>query len=914
MKHSIFLFVGTLLFSLLFASQPGGVTQAASANLAIAPSGMVTLTGQTGGQPVANLAVQNQSGSADAPSKYVTFTTPGTVYKGYRRYTLPVNISVSSITAIKVKINYKGLPKSGQAWSWSLYDWVAKKWIRIGDNAGAKTNVWFARVFPTTSPKRFVNAGREIRVMLQSNNATGNAKLDFESVNVAYTVSPTATLSPPHTVSRTPTVTMTRTASPTPPTPGASSSVYGDALVNGWEDWSWGDAAHDLASTASIYSGAKAIAVTYGSAGWSGLQFGRHDPISLNSYDTLRFWVHGGVGGGQVVQVQVVDGSTTLTKNITPQAGTWTQVDVPLAGLSQVTLLAWFNNTAGAQSTFYIDDVTFISSGGPTPTRTRTSTLVAGITTTPTRTPTVSGPGLALSVNVGVGRHPISPYIYGMNFTEESLAAELDLPVRRWGGNSTTRYNWQIDVHNTGSDWYFENIPGNISDGNAADDFIEQNERTSTETLLTVPLIGWVPKGPRVENHPYPCGFKVSLYGAQQSTDAAWDPDCGNGIRTNGTHITGNNPTDTSMAITPSFVTTWINHLKTTFGTAANGGVQFYNLDNEPGLWSETHRDVHPQALTYDEIRDRTFDYAAAIKAADATALTLGPAEDGWCRYFFSAADHCSPSGADRTAHGNVDYVAWYLAQMQSYEQQNGVRILDYFDLHIYPQASGVYSSALGSEAVQALRLRSTRQLWDPTYVDESWIDDMGWQGDTVRLIPRMRDWVNNNYPGTKLAISEYSWGAMGHLNGALAQADVLGIFGREGLDLATLWGAPSSSQPGAYAFRMYRNYDGSGGRFGDTGVSAASADQSRLAVYAAQRSSDSALTLIVINKTGGALAGNLSLAGFSPSGSAQVYRYSDANLNAIQHLANQAVSAAGFSATFPANSITLFVVPGGAP
>ena len=49
-----------------------------------------------------------------------------------------------------------------------------------------------------------------------------------------------------------------------------------------------------------------------------------------------------------------------------------------------------------------------------------------------------------------------------------------------------------------------------------------------------------------------------------------------------------------------------------------------------------------------------------------------------------------------------------------------------------------------------------------------------------------------------------------------LAQADVLGIFGRENLDLATLWSPPDSSQPGAFAFRMYRNYDTNGHGFGN--------------------------------------------------------------------------------------------------
>ncbi|MBF0509064.1 MAG: glycoside hydrolase family 44 protein, partial [Deltaproteobacteria bacterium] len=225
-----------------------------------------------------------------------------------------------------------------------------------------------------------------------------------------------------------------------------------------------------------------------------------------------------------------------------------------------------------------------------------------------------------------------------MNYAGEGLAAELKLPVRRWGGNSTTRYNWQTNMHNTGSDWYFENIPDGPSgaDGSASDLFVEQDRRTGTRTLLTMPLIGWTPKGTSPRIHPYDCGFKVPKYGPQQSTDP-WDPDCGNGVLTHGGNLTGNNPADTSTQIGPDFVKGWITHLTTKYGSAAGGGVAYYALDNEPMLWNSTHRDVHPQPTTYDELRDRTYQYAAAIKSADPSARTLGPVLWGWCAYFYSA-------------------------------------------------------------------------------------------------------------------------------------------------------------------------------------------------------------------------------------------------------------------------------------
>ena len=259
-----------------------------------------------------------------------------------------------------------------------------------------------------------------------------------------------------------------------------------------------------------------------------------------------------------------------------------------------------------------------------------------------------------------------------------------------------------------------------------------------------------------------------------------------------------------------------------------------------------------------------------------------------------------------------MPFVPWYLQQMQAYEAQHGVRLLDYLDLHYYP-ASGVSLTDAGDAARQALRLRSTRSLWDPTYVDESWIADAGPDGGIVRLIPRMREWVAANYPGTKLAVTEYNFGGLEHINGALTQADVLGIFGREGLDLATIWDPPQPTQPGAFAFRIYRNYDGAGSQFGETSVRALSNDQAQLAIYAAQRSTDDALTLIMINKTGNPLDTSLRFDHFTAAASATVYRYSSANLDAIERQPDLPFGANPLTLTVPASSITLVeVLPAG--
>jgi hypothetical protein len=538
-------------------------------------------------------------------------------------------------------------------------------------------------------------------------------------------------------------------------------------------------------------------------------------------------------------------------------------------------------------------------------------TAGTGIAALPAQARAADGP--ALAVDPTAGRHPISRYVYGINFADASLSKELKLPVDRWGGNATTRYNYLNDTSNRASDWYFENIPNDVSDpsalpdGSSADQFVEKDRAAGTKTIMTVPLIGWVPKA-----RAKACGFSVAKYGAQQSTDP-WDADCGNGLTPGGAVITGNDPADTSTPAGARFVSGWVRYLDRRYGAAAHGGVRFYDLDNEPDIWHATHRDVHPAGAGYDEMRDRTYAIAGAIKAADPAAQTLGPVGWGWNSVFLSGLDQktCNEQGGscwsnppDRAAHGGVDFGAWYLRQMAAYEKTTGRRILDYYDNHWYPQASGV-SGGADDAATQALRLRSTRSLWDPSYVDESWI------GQPVMAVPRMKSLVSTNYPGTKTAISEYNWGALDQIDGGLAEGDVLGIFGREGLDLATLWAPPANTAPGAYAFRMYLNYDGAGSAFGDTSVRATSADQDRLAVYAAQRRRDGALTVMVINKTTGDLTAPLSLT-TAARADAKVYQYGQANPAAIVRLPDQPITGGGATMTFPAYSMTELVIPVG--
>ncbi|HZL13400.1 MAG TPA: glycoside hydrolase family 44 protein [Verrucomicrobiae bacterium] len=675
----------------------------------------------------------------------------------------------------------------------------------------------------------------------------------------------------------------------------ANQIIYDDALESGWQDWGW--ATHSYTNASPVHSGDDSVSVTIANA-WDGLQI-VHASMDDSAYTNINFWLNGG-SGGQKLQVY---GLLNIGGTVTAQSarfligplvvGSWQQFKVPLSALG----IAGQNNFSGfviqdalgtTQPTFYVDDITLQS--GPPP-------------------PSATNANVTVQIDALMNRHPINPLIYGVAFaTTSSQLSDLNVPIHRSGGNATTRYNWQINAANRAADWYFESIAEKSSvPGGDGDDFIQESKTGGAQAMLTIPIIGWVAK--LGANRASLASYSTNKYGLQTGNDPFWT-DAGNGIsQVTGLNITNNDPADANMIADTSFQAGWVRHLTNEWGMVANGGLRYYIMDNEWSIWHSTHRDVHPIGATMDEVLGKFCDYATMVKNIDPDALIAGPEEWGWSGYFYSGFDQ-QWSGAhndfnpahfpDRAAHGGQDFGPWFLSQLQQRSHAAGKKLLDIFSLHYYPQGGEALNDDV-STATQLLRNRSTRSLWDTNYVDASWINSV------VMLIPRMKSWVAANYPGTLTAITEYNWGADDFMNGATAQADILGIFGREGLDIATRWTCPGTATPVYNAFKMYRNYDGNKSTFGNTSIRAAVPNPDNVAVFAAVRTSDGAMTVMVINKDPfNATPVTLNIANF-PAGTVQLWQLASGS---ISHLADLTFSDGIVSNIVPAQSITLFVLP----
>ncbi|MBB6051631.1 glycoside hydrolase family 44 protein [Armatimonas rosea] len=680
--------------------------------------------------------------------------------------------------------------------------------------------------------------------------------------------------------------------------------VYRDGMGEGWDDWSW--ATRDKASAAMAANGINGIAMTL--KGSEGLYF-HHTAFPADGYGSLEFLYK---GAPDTVMATVFDeyakprrqlklGSYVVNGAVGLKDG-WQKISIPLKAMgvgvgdkiSGVVLQCAMPSASGQVG---FDDISLMPD-----------------TSLPEAPKALTIP---VAVDTQAGKHAISPTIYGVAHASKQEAEALGATLNRWGGNPNSRHNWVSNLWNSGSDWEFRNHAGEkpqTKAGGAADAFVQDNRALGITSYMTVPTLGWVAKNGNIqvksENVPWNTGPGVS---GCDGPIAGYDP-TENRNRTSVRSVARKNkpfelypaPGDTV------YQDEWINHLVKLHGNGAGSGVKYYAMDNEPDLWSHTHRDVHPAQMGYDDTFKNFTDYATAVKAVDPTALVAGPAVSGWISYFYSALDRGTDdfrTGADRRAHGDTPFIPWFLQQAKAFDAKRGKRTLDVLDIHYYPQGENIYSDAK-DPALRALRIRSVRSLWDKDYRDESWIANTG-DGPSVRLIPRMKDWIAQCYPGTKLAIGEWSFGAEGDISGGLAAAEALGVFGREGVDVACFWTRPKLFTPAAAAFQLFRRPEPGQAGFGDRGCQSTYGQGERLAVFSATESKTGALTLVLINKTPKAtITVPLSITGHD-GGASRLWRFSAEKPNQLSAEVGPKVSGGKASISLPPYSATLVRIGG---
>jgi hypothetical protein len=521
---------------------------------------------------------------------------------------------------------------------------------------------------------------------------------------------------------------------------------------------------------------------------------------------------------------------------------------------------------------------------------------------------------VTVTVDVNSNRHLISPYVYGGAYPKDAATiTDSGLTVVRWGGNSTSRYNWKLQTNNAANDWYYEDFGYSEIGDSDSTKYVQDVIAAGSHPLMTMPMLNWVAKAAENSSNKN-WSFSVAKYGAQCGVDP-YNSDAGDGLKTDCSTPLTAVPSDANVPLLDQPGTSdpagsvyrnqWTAALATAFGTAPH----FYNMDNEIEIWGSTHRDVHPAPTAYNEMRDTFLNESRALKGWDPKAMRLGPITCCWW-FYWNGAD-----GNDKGAHAGVDFLPWWLNEIYWQDKIASKRSVDVFDLHAYPDTPD--TSGFTQAQKQALAVRIYRDYWDPTYVSESGSINQPWAtfiqpNKTIPFrIPRMRAVANMIYPGTPLSFTEWSAAVAGEsdFSTALGDADAYGILGRERMYLASRWVAPDPANPNYLGLKLFTNYDGLHHRFATTSVSDTNnGDPNLFSSYAALGSTGKTLMMVVLNKDpANTMHVTFALNGFTP---AHFTSYTLASTNPTKIVASAATPWSS-ALNFAPYSATLLVVTG---
>ena len=355
------------------------------------------------------------------------------------------------------------------------------------------------------------------------------------------------------------------------------------------------------------------------------------------------------------------------------------------------------------------------------------SPLATASESTPTPAATVNDsqvsktPGttnITVAIDALNNRHTISSYVYGGAYPQDSpTITDSGLSVVRWGGNSTSRYNWKLFTYNAANDYYFEDFNySEIGDGSSTQ-FITDVKNAGSHPLMTMVMLPWVAQSAENGTNDH-WSFSVAKYGAQCSVDP-YNTDAGDGLKTDCATTLTANPNDANVPLLDQlgindppgkvYRNQWAAALASAFGTSPH----LFNMDNEIDIWGSTQRDVHPNPTAYNEMRDTFVTEARNLKGWDPKAMRFGPVSCCWWFYWNGA--NSTDKGAHVTA---VDLLPWWLNEVYWEDKQAGVRSVDVLDVHAYPDGPDTSTWTVAQD--QALTARIYRDYWDPTYVSES--------------------------------------------------------------------------------------------------------------------------------------------------------------------------------------------------
>lgn len=484
-------------------------------------------------------------------------------------------------------------------------------------------------------------------------------------------------------------------------------------------------------------------------------------------------------------------------------------------------------------------------------------------------TPESSTPSVTISIDQAL-EHPISPWIYGINDYQDRDEPPRNLTLNRSGGNRWTAYNWENNASNAGSD----------RGPYQSDDYLLWRVDPELKNDFPAEAVRLRVAGDRDRKMASLITVQMQGYAAVDKTGVLIDLDDPDAIDQHFKQVRARKGAAFSDAPDLNDPYVYSDEFLWTLRGKFPGDIYtdpasptFVSLDNEPDLWFYTHAEIQKTPAATDEYIHKTIELATALKDLDPGLQLFGPAHYG----FAGIQSFQGQPGFAR----NFWFTDKYLSELKAASESAGRRLLDVYDIHWYSSVrwpgakddqtvTSLQGSSLTDEQIQAV-VQSPRSLWDTTFDEYSWITRDYLLGP-IYLLPRLQAKIDAIWPGTRIAVTEYENGGGAHIAGAVAQADNLGIFGWQNVFAATLWPLSDYYPFLTAAFKMYRDYDGARGTFGNVSLSAKSSAIAKATAYVSRDSNRSGRYVIVaINRS--FVAEDVAFRGLNVSGQARVFR-----------------------------------------
>lgn len=261
---------------------------------------------------------------------------------------------------------------------------------------------------------------------------------------------------------------------------------------------------------------------------------------------------------------------------------------------------------------------------------------------------------------------------------------------------------------------------------------------------------------------------------------------------------------------------------------------QYWNMDNEPDIWSGTHDDVFRTQPSAEAFMHIYFGVAKKARALFPEIRLVGPvATNEWQWYNWDD----KKIDADGKSYTWCEY---FIKRIGEEQQASGIRLLDVLDLHFYPGETDP------ADIVQVHR------VWFDTTYDYPGANGVkrsgpgSWDNSITReyIFERCRIWLEKYLGpehGVSFGVSEMGIQGDNPNVTAVWYASNLGVFADEGVELFTPWTWKTGMWEVLHLFSRYCR---------GTRVASFSDKDNFVSAYSSINSSSDSLTIILVNRT----------------------------------------------------------------